>query len=123
MTIRLVPLAQSAQPAFSVWLAGSAGRTFISGVTMSSINKPSSGQVSANQDDEVGDAALDSVSGGQGNEPIQKLDTMVVTAKRIPPSTAAVQKLDPIVVTATRLPPDLNGTQVASANIQGKKGT
>ena len=89
---------------------------------MSSNNKQSDQSAQGTQDDEVGDAALDAVSGGQGAQPIQKLDTMVVTATRLPPS-GAVQKLDPIVVTATRLPPDLSGAQLASASVPVKKGT
>ena len=75
-----------------------------------------------NQTDEIGDAALDAVSGGQGAEPIQRLDTMVVTAKRIPASPV-VQKLDTMVVTATRLPPDAMGTQIASVAGANKKGS
>lgn len=90
---------------------------------MSSNSKQPSEQGLGNQDDEVGDSALDSVSGGQGNQPIQKLETMVITATRLPPSSAAVQKMDPIVVTATRLPPDLSGAQVASASVPVKKGS
>lgn len=86
---------------------------------MSSNQKQSSAQGQGNQDDEVGDSALDAVSGGQG---VQKMDTIVVTAKRVPTNTAAVQKMDPIVVTAAKLPPDLSGAQLASA-AQTKKGS
>ena len=86
---------------------------------MSSIKKQTSSQGHGNQDDEVGDSALDAVSGGQA---VQKMDTIVVTAKRVPTNTAAVQKMDPIVVTAAKLPPDLSGAQLASA-AQGKKGS
>ena len=75
-----------------------------------------------NQADEIGDAALDAVSGGQGAEPVQRLETMVVTAKRIP-SGPVVQKLDTMVVTATRLPSDAMGSQVASAAGANKKGS
>ena len=89
---------------------------------MSTNSNQSTQQDSGSQDGEVGDAALDAVSGGQGAQPIQKLDTMVVTATRLPPSGAAIQKMDPMVVTATKLPPDLNGAQLASANTSGKKG-
>ena len=90
---------------------------------MSSISKQSAQTGEGNQDDEVGDAALDAVSGGQGAQPIQKLDTMVVTATRLPPGGAAVQKLDTMVVTATRLPTDLSGAQLASAAVPVKKGS
>lgn len=87
---------------------------------MTSTNKQST-QEQGEQDGEVGDAALDSVSGGQGIPVVQKMDTIVVTASRAPASTASAQKMDPIVVTATKLPPDLSGAQVASANSQNKK--
>ena len=87
---------------------------------MSFQRKQTSQQGIGHQDGEVGDSALDAVSGGQG-QPVQKMDTIVVTAKRIPANTAAVQKMDPIVVTATRVAPDLGGTQVASASTRNKK--
>ena len=89
---------------------------------MSTISDQPSQQVPDSQEGEIVDSALDAVSGGQ-SQPIQKLDTMVVTATRLPAGNAAIQKMDPIVVTATRLPPDLAGTQVASANTAGKKGS
>ena len=89
---------------------------------MSSKNNSSATSVADNQSDEVGDAALDAVSGGQGAQPVQRLETMVVTAKRIP-TGPVVQKLDTMVVTATRLPPDLSGAQVASADPTNKKGS
>ncbi len=88
---------------------------------MSSANKQSKSQGLGQQKGEVGDSALDGVSGGQGEKPYQKMDTIVVTAKRIPPSTNVVQKMDPIVVTATRLPPSGGPAQVASAAGTGKK--
>ena len=89
---------------------------------MSSKNHTSGMQGPYNQADEIGDAALDAVSGGQAAEPIQRLDTMVVTAKRIP-AGPVVQKLDTMVVTATRLPQDAMGSQVASAAGTNKKGS
>lgn len=85
---------------------------------MSSNQKQSSNQES---DGEVGDAALDAVSGGQGSAAVQKMDTIVVTASRTPQSGAAIQKMDPIVVAAKKLPPDLSGVQVASNTSQAKK--
>jgi len=90
---------------------------------MSSISKQSTQQGQSEQDDEVGDSALDSVSGGQANPAVQKMDPIVVTASRMPANTASVQKMDPIVVTAAKLPTDLSGVQVASAAGQAKKGT
>ena len=89
---------------------------------MSSKSNTSGTQGADNQADEIGDAALDAVSGGQGAEPVQRLDTMVVTAKRIP-AGPVVQKLDTMVVTATRLPSDAMGSQVASAGGATKKGS
>ena len=81
---------------------------------MSSNNNTSGMQSAQHQADEIGDAALDAVSGGQGAAPVQRLDTMVVTAQRIP-AGPVVQKLDTMVVTATKLPSDGLGSQVASA--------
>ena len=81
---------------------------------MSSTNNTSGTQGAHNQVDEIGDAALDAVSGGKGAEPVQRLETMVVTAKRIP-AGPVVQKLDTMLVTATKLPSDGMGSQVASA--------
>jgi hypothetical protein len=89
---------------------------------MSSQSKPSSPQA-GHQNDEIADDALDSVSGGQGSQVVQKMDTIVITASRGSATTASVQKMDPIVVTAAKLPPDLNGTQIASANVQNRKGS
>lgn len=89
---------------------------------MFSKSNPSVAHVADNQAAEVSDAALDAVSGGQGAGPIQRLDTMVVTAKRIP-GGPVVQKLDTMVVTATRLPTDLGGAQLASADATIKKGS
>ena len=89
---------------------------------MSSKNNQSGAHGADNQTDEVGDANLDAVSGGQGAAPVQRLDTMVVTAKRIP-AGPAVQTLDTMVVTAKRLPTDLSGAQVVSADTTGKKGS
>lgn len=81
---------------------------------MSSNNNTSGMQSAHNQADEISDAALDAVSGGQGAAHVQRLDTMVVTAQRIP-AGPVVQKLDTMLVTATKLPSDGMGSQVASA--------
>ena len=90
---------------------------------MSSINKQENKQGQDSQDGEIDDAALGAVSGGQNSQPIQKLETMVVTATRLPPSNGVFQKMDPIVVTATRLPPDTGGSQVAVNTAASKKGS
>jgi hypothetical protein len=91
----------------------------LEGVTMSTNKKPHSSQ--QNQDDEIGDSALEAVSGGQGAMPVQKMEPVVITASRLPPSGVAVQKMDPIIVTAKRLPPDAGNIQVASAGGKNKK--
>ena len=89
---------------------------------MSFKNNPSAAHGADNQIDEVGEANLHAVSGGQGAAPVQRLDTMVVTAKRIP-ARPVVQKLDTMGVTAKRLPTDLSGVQVVSAYPTVKKGS
>jgi hypothetical protein len=68
-------------------------------------------------DGELGDSDLDKVSGGQG--PVQTMEPIVVTAKRLV-GKQPVQHMEPIVVTARR-PNSLEGAQVASANTQNKK--
>ena len=67
----------------------------------------------SSQNDEVGDADLDAISGGQSDMPVQKMDTIVVTAKRIPKA-----KMDTVVVTATRLP---SNSQFAAASSKKQK--
>jgi hypothetical protein len=62
----------------------------------------------SNQDGEIADSALDSVSGGQGQN-VRPTETIVVTATRLVPKDKLAQK------TA-----DKNNTQVASTNT-GKK--
>jgi hypothetical protein len=69
-------------------------------------------------DGELGDSDLDKVSGGQG--PVQTMEPIVVTAKRLTGKATPVQHMEPIVVTARR-PSPLEGTQVASANTNKKK--
>ncbi len=72
-----------------------------------------------NQDGEITDAALDSVSGGQGNQNV-KVESITVTATRLKPGqNAGVRPIESIIVTATKLTPDK--TQVASAGTSGKK--
>jgi hypothetical protein len=89
---------------------------------MSANNTQQVNQENAGHDDEIVDSALDAVSGGQSSQPIQKLETMVVTAKRLPANESVVQKMDTMVVTATRLPPDTGGSQLAQNTATPKKG-
>ncbi len=72
-------------------------------------------------DGEINDAALDEVSGGQGNQPT-RTDAFVVTATRLKPAqTANARPIEPIVVSATKLTPDKGSNQIASAGSTGKK--
>jgi hypothetical protein len=59
---------------------------------------------------ELSEEQLDGVSGGQE---VKKMGTIVVEAKRLPP-TQQVVKMETIVVTASRDKPDLAGTKVAA---------
>jgi hypothetical protein len=72
----------------------------------------------AAQDGELSDHELDGVSGGQGD--VLKMDTIVVTAKRVP-TAQPVAKMDTLVVTAKRETPGIAGAQVASADGAIKK--
>jgi hypothetical protein len=69
------------------------------------------------QDGELSEQQLDKVAGGQE---VRKMETIVVTAKRLPPE-AKVVKMETIVVTAQRDRPDLAGTQLAQADAKSKK--
>jgi hypothetical protein len=61
------------------------------------------------QDGELSEQQLDKVAGGQE---VRKLDTITVTAKRLPPEQKVV-KMEPIVVTAKREKSDIAGAQLA----------
>jgi hypothetical protein len=67
------------------------------------------------RDGELGDSALDAVSGGQGPKEVQKMDPIVVTAKRVVASAPPVQQMEPIVVVAKKPTPGLEGEKFASA--------
>jgi hypothetical protein len=69
------------------------------------------------QDGELSDRDLDGVSGGQE---VRKMETIVVTAKRLPPEPKVV-KMETITVSATRDKPDTSGTKIASVSVPGKK--
>src|SRR5882672_2152110 len=68
-------------------------------------------------DGELSEQQLDKVAGGQE---VRKMETIVVTAKRLPPE-AKVVKMETIVVTAQRDRPDLAGTKLAQADANKKK--
>jgi hypothetical protein len=69
------------------------------------------------QEGELSEQQLDKVAGGQE---VRKLETMTVTAKRLPPEQKVV-KLDPIVVTAKRDKNDLSGTKLAQNDAKADK--
>jgi hypothetical protein len=69
------------------------------------------------QDGELSEQQLDKVAGGQD---VRKMETIVVTAKRLPPEQKVV-KMETIVVTAQRDRPDLAGTKLAQADTKTKK--
>ena len=69
------------------------------------------------RDGELSDQQLDGVSGGQE---VRKMETIVVTAKRLPPEQQVV-KMETITVTASRDKPDTGGANVQTASVQKKK--
>jgi hypothetical protein len=68
-------------------------------------------------DGELSEQQLDKVAGGQE---VRKMETIVVTAQRLPPEPKVV-KMETIVVTAQRDRPDLAGTKLAQADANKKK--
>jgi hypothetical protein len=69
------------------------------------------------QDGELSEQQLDKVAGGQE---VRKMETIVVTAKRLPPEQKVV-KMETIVVTAQRDKADIAGTKLAQADAKTKK--
>jgi len=69
------------------------------------------------QEGELSEQQLDGVSGGQE---VRKMETIVVTAKRLPAEPKVV-KMETITVVASRDKPDLAGTQIASVSVPKKK--
>jgi hypothetical protein len=69
------------------------------------------------QQGELSEEQLDGVSGGQE---VRKMETIVVTAKRLPPEPKVV-KMETITVVAQREKPDAGGTSVATASVGKKK--
>ena len=61
---------------------------------------------------ELSESQLDAVAGGQE---VKKMGTIVVEAKRLPP-TSQVVKMETIVVTASREKPDLANSKVAAVS-------
>ncbi|HET7731012.1 MAG TPA: hypothetical protein VFK48_13360 [Usitatibacter sp.] len=61
------------------------------------------------KDGELSEQQLDGVSGGQE---VRKMETIVVTAKRLPPEPKVV-KMETITVTAQRDKPDASSTRIA----------
>ncbi len=69
------------------------------------------------QEGELSEQQLDKVAGGQE---VRKMETIVVTAKRLPQDQKVV-KMETIVVTAQREKPDLAGTKLAETDAKTKK--
>ncbi|HUP97363.1 MAG TPA: hypothetical protein VM073_05455 [Usitatibacter sp.] len=69
------------------------------------------------QEGELSERELDGVAGGQE---VRKMETIVVTAKRLPPEQKVV-KMETITVTAQRDKPDTSGTKIASVSVPSKK--
>ena len=69
------------------------------------------------QDGELSEQQLDKVAGGQE---VRKMETIVVTAKRLPAEQKVV-KMETIVVTAQRDKADIAGTKLAQADAKTKK--
>jgi hypothetical protein len=69
------------------------------------------------QDGELSEQQLDKVAGGQE---VRKMETIVVTAKRLPAEQKVV-KMETIVVTAQRDKADIAGTKLAQADSKTKK--
>ena len=69
------------------------------------------------QEGELSEQQLDGVAGGQE---VRKMETIVVTAKRLPPEQQVV-KMETITVTASREKPDTSGTKIASVSVPSKK--
>ena len=69
------------------------------------------------QEGELSEQQLDGVSGGQE---VRKMETIVVTAKRLPPEPKVV-KMETITVTAQRDKPDASSTRIAGIAATTKK--
>jgi hypothetical protein len=69
------------------------------------------------QQGELSEEQLDGVSGGQE---VRKMETIVVTAKRLPAEPKIV-KMETITVVAQREKPDAGGTAVHTASVGKKK--
>jgi len=69
------------------------------------------------QDGELSEQQLDGVSGGQE---VRKMETIVVTAKRLPPEPKVV-KLETITVTAQRDKSEASNTRIAGIATPTKK--
>ena len=88
---------------------------------MSGTDKKEKQPAAVTRDGELGDSLLDSVSGGQGPSDVQKMEPIVVTAKRLVANAPPVQHMEPIVVAAKKPAPGLDGEKFASAGTPGTK--
>ena len=74
----------------------------------------------SNKDKQQGELSEEQLEGVAGGQEVRKMETIVVTAKRLPPEQQAV-KMETITVTASRDKPDTGGTGVQTASVQKKK--
>ena len=74
----------------------------------------------SNKDKQQGELSEEQLEGVAGGQEVRKMETIVVTAKRLPPEQQVV-KMETITVTASRDKPDTGGTGVQTASVQKKK--
>jgi len=73
----------------------------------------------SNKDKKQGELSEEQLEGVSGGQEVRKMETIVVTAKRLPPEQ--VVKMETITVTASRDKPDTGGANVQTASVQKKK--
>jgi hypothetical protein len=74
----------------------------------------------SNKDKKQGELSEEQLEGVSGGQEVRKMETIVVTAKRLPPEQQVV-KMETITVTASRDKPDTGGANVQTASVQKKK--
>lgn len=74
----------------------------------------------ANKDKQQGELSEQQLDGISGGQEVRKMETIVVTAKRLPPEPKVV-KMETITVTAQRDKPDASSTRIAGIATPTKK--
>ena len=74
----------------------------------------------SNKDKKQGELSEEQLEGVAGGQQVRKMETIVVTAKRLPPEQQVV-KMETITVSASREKPDTGGASVQTASVQKKK--